>query len=62
LINGNIVKTDRLAVVANRPPVMSGGIDWAEAYEKRMRRFNLEVVLAALIALIVAIASLAYSW
>jgi hypothetical protein len=56
------VKTDRFAVAANRPPAISEGIDWAQAYEKRMRRFNLEVVLAALIALIVAIASLAYSW
>jgi hypothetical protein len=58
----SIVKTDRFAAPANRPPAMSDGIDWAQAYEKRMRRFNLEVVLAALIALTVAIASLAYSW
>jgi hypothetical protein len=58
----SIVKTDRLVAAANRPPARGEKIDWAQAYEKRMRRFNLEVVLAALIALTVAIASFAFSW
>jgi len=31
-------------------------IGWAQAYEKRMRRFNVEVVLVALLALILAVA------
>jgi cytoskeletal protein RodZ len=30
------------------PQVLSQQLSWAEAYEKRMRRFNLKVVLAAL--------------
>jgi hypothetical protein len=32
-------------------PVIAGEITWGEAYERRMRRFNLKVVLFALAAL-----------
>jgi hypothetical protein len=31
--------------------VRDGEISWAQAYERRMRRFNLEVILLALSAL-----------
>jgi hypothetical protein len=55
------VKTDRWIAAASQSPARGENIDWAQAYEKRMPRFNLEVVLVALIALIVAIASLVYS-
>ena len=34
---------------------------WVQAYERRMRKFNLAVILAALTALIILIASLAFS-
>lgn len=40
-------------------PVMGAEIGWELAYERRMRKFNLAVILAALIALMVLIASLA---
>jgi len=43
--------------VRGQPPNGGDKTDWAGAYERRMRRFNLEVVLAALIALILLIAS-----
>ena len=36
-------------------------IDWAQAYERRMRRFNLMVILAALAALTILVASFAFS-
>ena len=32
-------------------PVRDGEISWAQAYERRMRRFNLEVIVLALSAL-----------
>ena len=35
--------------------------DWVRGYERRMRRFNLAVILAALAALTILIASLAFS-
>jgi hypothetical protein len=52
------VKENRSAIAANQPPEGDEQIDWAKAYERRMRRFNMEVVLAALIALVLVIASL----
>ena len=36
-----------------RTPVTGGEIGWGLAYGRRMRRFNLAVILAALIALMV---------
>ena len=42
---------------------MGGGeISWAQAYERRMRRFNLEVILTALIALMILTAGLFFAW
>jgi len=52
-----IMKADRSDGAANRTATKSREIDWAQAYEKRMRRFNMEVVLAALLALILVIVS-----
>jgi len=37
--------------VPRRIPVRDGEISWAQAYERRMRRFNLEVIVLALSAL-----------
>jgi len=51
------MKADRSDGAANRTATKSREIDWAQAYEKRMRRFNMEVVLAALLALILVIVS-----
>jgi ribosomal protein L4 len=55
------VKGNGLLVAGGRSLARSGEIDWAQAYEKRMRRFNLAVVLAALAALAILIASFAFS-
>jgi hypothetical protein len=51
------MKVDRSDGATNRMATKGGEIDWVQAYEKRVRRFNLEVVLAALLALILAIVS-----
>jgi len=51
------MKADRSDGAANRTETKGKEIDWVRAYEKRMRRFNVEVVLAALLALILAVAS-----
>jgi hypothetical protein len=48
------MKADRSDGAPNRTPTKGREIDWVQAYEKRMRRFNMEVVLAALLALILA--------
>ena len=39
-----------------RIPVRDEEISWAQAYERRMRRFNLEVILVALSALTIVTA------
>jgi hypothetical protein len=39
-----------------------GEIGWTEAYERRMRRFNLEVILAASIFLVIVITLTVMSW
>jgi hypothetical protein len=41
---------------ASRTPMRVREISWAHTYERRMRRFNLEVIFAALIALTLLIA------
>jgi hypothetical protein len=51
------VKNNRSVAVVNQHPDGGDETDWASVYERRMRRFNLEVVLAALIALILVIVS-----
>jgi hypothetical protein len=55
------VKGNGLLGAVGRSPVRSGEIDWVQAYERRMRRFNLTVILAALTALSILIASFAFS-
>jgi len=44
-----------------RSPVRGGEVDWVQAYERRMRRFNLTVIVAALTALTMLIALLAFA-
>jgi hypothetical protein len=55
------VKGNGLLGAVGRSPVRSREIDWAQAYERRMRRFNLMVILAALAALTILVASFAFS-
>ena len=38
---------------ARGSPVREGETTWAQVYERRMRRFNLEVISFALIALVI---------
>jgi hypothetical protein len=47
---------------AKHAPAKRTEISWAQAYEKRMRRFNLEVILVALSALTISIAWLFITW
>ena len=44
-----------LNVAARRYPARDGEIGWTKAYERPMRRFNLDIISVALIALVVAI-------
>jgi hypothetical protein len=37
-------------------------VDWMQSYKRQMRRFNLEVILAALIALTISIVLLLTAW
>ena len=55
------MRDKRSVAASDRPRAGAGRIDWVQAYEKRMRRFNLEVVLGALIVLSIVIASLVFS-
>jgi len=52
------VKVKGLFGASGRTPVGGGKISWTQAYDRRMRKFNLEVVLAALIALMILITGL----
>ena len=45
------MKANGLVGTARRTPVMGGETSWTQAYEKRMRRLNLEVIVLALSAL-----------
>jgi hypothetical protein len=45
------VKANGLVDAVRRASAKGREISWAQAYESRMRRFNVEVVLAALIVL-----------
>jgi hypothetical protein len=55
------VKGNGLVGAMERRSVRGGEVDWVQAYERRMRRFNLAVILAALTALTILIASFAFS-
>jgi hypothetical protein len=54
----------RIALIdaARRGPMRDGEISWAKAYEKRMRRFNLEIILFALLSLPILISCLFGAW
>jgi hypothetical protein len=56
------MKANGLASTAKRTPVKGREDSWTQAYEIRMRRFNLEVVLVALIAIALLIAWLFTTW
>ena len=58
---GSRCETQGIAWCCGRSPVRTSETDWVRAYERRMRRFNLTVILAALAALTILIASLAFS-
>jgi len=45
------MKANGFGRTAKRTPVKGREISWTQAHEGRMRRFNLEVLLVALIAL-----------
>jgi hypothetical protein len=48
------VRDDGLLNTLRRSPLRSEEIDWLEAYDRRMRRFNLTVILIAAIAVLAA--------
>ena len=54
----------RIALIdaAKRGPMRDGEISWAKAYEKRMRRFNLEIILFAVLSLPILILWLFGAW
>jgi hypothetical protein len=56
------MKANGFGGTAKRTPVKGREISWTQSYEGRMRRFNLEVVLAALIALALLITWLFSTW
>jgi hypothetical protein len=62
--NGVTFSQMRIRVIgsARRSPAGDGEISWAQAYGRRMRRFNLEVILVALIALGILIGLLSGTW
>jgi hypothetical protein len=47
---------------ARRCQVRDEDISWAQAYERRMWRFNLEVISFALIALLISAGFLSIAW
>ena len=47
---------------ARRYSAKVGEISWAQAYEKRMRRFNLEIISVALIALLIVVRIISIDW
>ena len=55
------MRDQRSVAATDRPTAGAGRVDWVQAYERRMRRFNLEVVLGALIALLIVVVSLLFS-
>ena len=56
------MKADGSVSTAGRIPMKGRETSWAQAYGSRMRRFNLEVVLAALVALAFLIVWLFSTW
>jgi hypothetical protein len=56
------VKANGLLGAAKRTSERGAEINWMQSYERRMRIFNLEVILAALIALTILIVGLFTAW
>jgi hypothetical protein len=56
------VKANGLLAAAKRTSERGAEINWMQSYERRMRIFNLEVILAALIALAIFIVWLFTAW
>ena len=56
------MKGNGLIAAARGSPVKDGEISWAQAYERRMRRFNLDVILFAFFALTLLINWLIIAW
>jgi hypothetical protein len=54
----------RIALIGAAKRIAERGteISWTKAYKRRMRRFNLEVILFALIALVILIGFLSIDW
>ena len=47
---------------ARRYPARDGKLSWGQLYERRMRRFNLEIISVALIALLIVIRFISIDW
>jgi hypothetical protein len=43
-------------------PTRDGEISWTQAYERRMRRFNFEIISVAFIALLIVIKFISIDW
>jgi len=57
-----IRESQRLAGALRRTPSRGGEIGWVQACQRRMRRYNLEIILSALIALVILIAFFLIAW
>ena len=47
---------------AETDSIEGGEIGWVQAYQRRMRRYDLEIILSALIALVILIAFFLIAW
>jgi hypothetical protein len=47
---------------ARRYPTKDREISWTQAYERRMRRFNLEIIAVAFVALLIVIRFISIDW
>ena len=47
---------------ARRYPARGREISWTQAYERRMRRFNLQIIAVAFIALLIVIRFISIDW
>jgi hypothetical protein len=56
------VKAKGLLGASGRTPAEDGESSWTQAYERPIRRFNLEVILAASIVLMILTAGLFIAW
>jgi len=56
------VKANGLVVAAQGTSVKGGDTGWAAEYHRRMRKFNLEAVLAALFGLVILVILTVIDW